>query len=124
MRYLMVGIGGMLGSMLRYGIGLWIAAAGSPPAGRFPWATFLVNVVGSLLIGMALESLIKLGHAYYLLGVVGFCGGFTTFSAFSADLVRCFRAGAWGTGLLYLSVSVLCCVLAAWAGMLLASRWE
>ena len=75
----MVGIGGFAGSALRYAISramLPLAAMS-----HFPWHSLLVNVVGSLLIG-ALVACRLTGHWYYL-AVIGFCGGFATFSMFS-----------------------------------------
>jgi fluoride exporter len=80
--FILVGIGGALGSMSRYGIG--IAFAGS----SFPYATLLVNVVGCFAIGLALPSLERvplLSPEMRLLLVAGFLGGFTTFSAFGYE---------------------------------------
>lgn len=79
---LWVGLGGFVGSVLRYGVGAGIAALTAARGGiRFPLATLAVNVAGSLLIGILLRH-VEQGSAQHLLGVVGFCGGFTTFSTF------------------------------------------
>lgn len=90
MGFLLVGIGGALGSMARYGIGLALPSVG------FPYATLLVNVAGCLAIGMALptvERAAALSPDLRLLVVVGFLGGFTTFSAFGNETIALLRAG-------------------------------
>ena len=76
---LMVGLGGFAGSVCRYLIS--VAMLPLIPQDGIPWHTLLVNVVGSLLIGFLLAAEVQ-GH-WHSLGVVGFCGGFTTFSTFS-----------------------------------------
>lgn len=76
-----VGIGGAAGSAARYAISCWMLA-GHTLLG-FPAGTFAVNAAGSLLIGILLESLSSAAAGWLL--VTGFCGGFTTFSTFSAD---------------------------------------
>jgi CrcB protein len=75
----LVGIGGMIGSVLRY-----LAAIGFRPT-QFPYATLLVNIIGSLLIGMIMGWSAKQVNADYwrLFLATGICGGFTTFSAFA-----------------------------------------
>ena len=93
----MVGIGGFAGSALRYAISramLPLAAMS-----HFPWHSLLVNVVGSLLIG-ALVACRLTGHWYYL-AVIGFCGGFATFSMFSLEMFKMIRLG-------YTSGAILC----------------
>ncbi len=84
---LWVGLGGFVGSVLRYGVGAGIAALTAARSGiRFPLATLAVNVAGSLLIGILLRH-VEQGSAQHLLGVVGFCGVFTPFSTFSFESV-------------------------------------
>lgn len=115
---LWVGLGGFAGSVLRYGVGIGIAALVSMRGGgmRFPVATLAVNVVGSLLIGMLLRY-VEQGSAQHLLGVVGFCGGFTTFSTFSLESVRLLREGHTSTALLYIGISLVLCIGATFLGM-------
>lgn len=76
---LLVGVGGMLGSMLRYSASLVIKQP------NFPYSTLLVNVLGSLFIGMIMGWSAKQDNAEFwqLLLAIGICGGFTTFSAFA-----------------------------------------
>ncbi len=82
MNFLLVGLGGAAGSMLRYGVGL--AFAGS----AFPYATLTVNIIGCFGIGLAIPSLDRvplLSPEMRLLLIAGFLGGFTTFSAFGYE---------------------------------------
>lgn len=113
---LWVGLGGFAGSILRYGVGAGIAAVTHSSSPRFPIATFAVNVLGSFLIGLLLRY-VEQGSAPHLLSVVGFCGGFTTFSTFSLESVRLLREGHTSTALLYISLSLLLCIGATFLGM-------
>jgi CrcB protein len=80
----MVGIGGMAGSILRFVIGSWFVH-NTPPT--WPWGTFLVNILGCLFIGSIMGVPLKTHESemWKLLLASGFCGGFTTFSAFSNE---------------------------------------
>lgn len=103
---LAVGIGGAAGSIARYLLcnGL---LAGHALFG-FPAGTFTVNAVGSLLIGILLATL-RSETAGWLL-IVGFCGGFTTFSTFSADAVGLLKTGEYGSAGAYIVLSVGVCI--------------
>jgi CrcB protein len=81
---LLVGLGGMVGSMLRFVTGSWFVQ-NIPPT--WPWGTFIVNMVGCLIIGLVLGAPWKAhsSEVWRLLLASGFCGGFTTFSAFSNE---------------------------------------
>lgn len=116
----MVGLGGAVGSCLRYGLGLaltrWLG-------GAWPWGTLAANVVGSLFLGLVMELAperplagAKLKH---VLGV-GVMGGFTTYSSFNLETIRLAEAGSWGRAVLYPTATVALCLLAGWAGLLLA----
>lgn len=114
---LWVGIGGFAGAVLRYGVGIGVAAlTAARGGGKFPVATLAVNVAGSFLISL-LGRWIEQESAQHLLGVVGFCGGFTTFSAFSLESVRLLREGHFSTAGLYIGLSLLLCIGAACLGM-------
>ena len=104
MNWLLVALGGALGSMVRYGVGL----AFPLEPGRWPWATFTVNLVGCLLIGglWALnERFSVLTPAMRQLLMIGFLGGFTTFSAFGLEALTMWRNGQTGMMLVYLFTS-------------------
>lgn len=115
--FLLVGLGGALGAMARYGAGL---AAVRLDAGDFPWATLFVNVAGGLAMGVLAGTLgAEDQGARQLLGV-GVLGGFTTFSAFSIETVRLIEGGQPNVALGYALASVLLAVSACWIGLLLA----
>lgn len=108
-----VGIGGAVGSMARCLLS-GILLGGVRWFG-FPAGTLVVNVAGSLLIGILLEALSSKELVW--LAVVGFCGGFTTFSTFSADALRLLRSGDFGPAAAYVLLSVGAALLATAAGM-------
>jgi CrcB protein len=114
---LWIALGGAIGSVAR------ALAAWGLPAGRLPWATIIVNVAGSLVIGwlMARPGVAgNWGSRGYSFAVVGLCGGFTTFSAFSWQTFEQMQAGRWATATVHVLLSVLLCILATWAGWRLA----
>jgi fluoride exporter len=100
MMWLLVGVGGALGSMARYGVNL-AAALWLPPA--FPFGTFLVNAIGCAIFGVLAGIGERTGvmtaplRAFCFVGVLG---GFTTFSSYSYDSFALAREGAWGLTLL------------------------
>ena len=100
----MVALGGMAGSVLRYGAYLLFRGP------QFPYATLLVNTVGSLLIGLILGYYNKAGEAdqsMHLLLATGLCGGFTTFSAFSNENYQLLNNGHYTTALLYIAATLV-----------------
>ena len=109
--FLLVGLGGAAGSMLRYGAGLLVKYCGW--GGE--WATWAVNFLGSLLIGI-LWAWCPSGSRN-LLWVVGLCGGFTTFSTFSLQSVSLLADGKTFWAILYLLGHVLLCLAATWIGL-------
>ncbi len=116
--FLLVGCGGALGAMLRYGIGL------IPVRGSFPLLTLLINFLGAVAIGYIAEmvSASQLSPKWTLFCKTGICGGFTTFSTFSLEAVTLFREKAWLLGSAYVILSVVGCL----CGVLLGSglrRW-
>ena len=115
---LAVGLGGAAGSVVRYILSAWLLA-GHTMLG-FPTGTFAVNTAGSLLIGMLLETTSSAAAGWLL--IVGFCGGFTTFSTFSADAVRLLRAGDYGPAAAYITLSVATCIVFAALGMWIGAQ--
>jgi CrcB protein len=110
---LWIALGGAAGSVIRALVGLALPA-------RFPWATLVVNTAGSLLIGWLMTRLGGLEPEAYTrwhaLLVVGFCGGFTTFSTFSWQTLEQMQRGEWLTALANVLLSVTLCLLAVWLG--------
>lgn len=115
-----VSLGGGLGALARYGIGLLCPAV----PGRFPWGTFGVNVVGCLLIGILMTVLTEVLRAHRLvrplLGV-GVLGGFTTFSTYAVE-ARELLTDAPVTAIVYLVTTLIVAVLAVTAGVWLVRR--
>ena len=115
--FIYVAIGGAAGATLRYGIGQAAAHAAMLPS----WVvTLVVNVVGSFLIAfLSIWGQRQYPDAIFFrpLLITGFCGGFTTFSTFTAESYVMFREGAYGLALLYIAGSVLIGLLALWVGL-------
>ena len=124
MRFLLVGLGGAIGAMARYGVGL--AAMRLAPGATWPWATLTVNVVGGLLMGLLVGWMAERAGAgqenIRLLGAVGVLGGFTTFSAFSLETVLMIERREYGLAGAYVLLSVVLAVAALMAGLMLARR--
>jgi CrcB protein len=120
---LYVGLGGALGAMARYLVG---AQAGRAFGAGWPYGTFVVNVLGGLLMGLLAGVLAQRGGAdqerWRLLLGVGVLGGFTTFSAFSMDLALMLEKRAIGAAALYATASVALSTLALFAGLFAARR--
>ncbi len=121
--YLWIAVGSALGGMARYGLnGVVTARLGE----AFPWGTLLINVIGSFAIGCFYTltgsggrwAVGEEGRIFFMVGV---CGGFTTFSAFSIQTLNLFRAGDWMRAAGYAAASVALCLLAVWIGHVAAS---
>ncbi len=113
---LLIAIGGAAGSVLRYLVGG--RAQHFAPHG-FPLGTLVVNVAGCFLIGIFIRQFMNVQTHNYLraLLVVGFCGGFTTFSAFSMETVGLVEGGEYARAVTYVGLSILLCLTATLAGM-------
>ena len=123
-RLLLVAIGGALGSMARYGVGL--GAARLFPASSWPWGTLTVNVVGGLAMGLLVGWMgLRAGSGQETVRVfaaVGVLGGFTTFSAFSLETALMIERREYGLAGAYVLLSVVLAVAALMAGLMLARR--
>jgi CrcB protein len=117
--FLLVGIGGALGAMARYGAGVVV---GQLWRTSFPLATLLINVVGSLAMGLLVGWLARTlppgQDEIRLFVAVGILGGFTTFSAFSLDVITLFERGELWPAALYVLGSVVLSVVALFLGLL------
>lgn len=121
-RYLVVLAGAGLGGVARYALGTWIMARTGV---RFPLGTFLINISGSFMIGLAMALLTERAqpHPYWrLFLVVGVLGGYTTFSSFEYETLQAVRDGERWMGMLYMMGSVAFGYLAVWLGAALISR--
>lgn len=115
---LLVGLGGGLGAMARFALGLWVSQL--TPGWRFPLATFLVNVVGCFVAGLLAgwaEGRGAFTEAMRLFLFVGILGGFTTFSAFGLETVTLLRRGETGIAGWYVGLSVAGGLAALWVGI-------
>ena len=114
-----VGIGGGIGSILRY---LTIVFVNKYFQTSFPWGTFAVNILGCLVVGLLLgcfERYQLTNPDLKYLFVTGFCGGYTTFSAFAAENVNLFQSDNSLTAFAYIAASVLLGLFAVWIGLML-----
>jgi len=110
---LLVGLGGGLGSMLRYGSNLLINTK------LFPYTTLTVNILGSFIIGIVFGMSIKeegLSNNWKLFLATGICGGFTTFSAFSLENMGLMQSGKLGIALTYIGLSIVLGITATFLG--------
>ncbi len=121
--FLVVMVGGALGSLARYVIALWAA----PVSQSLPLGTMGINILGSFIIGFF--GTLTLAHGRFpvaenirIFVMVGFCGGFTTFSSFSLQTLDLMRKGAMVNALVNVVASVALCIAAVAAGHLLASQ--
>lgn len=113
-RYFLVALGGALGAALRYGLGAWLQGFSA----AFPYSTLFINVSGSLFVGLVLRLSLEgaLSGEARLFLAVGVCGGYTTFSTFSYELLALVQGGEWGKAFLYASLSLVLGFLAVWLG--------
>ena len=118
---ILITIGGGLGSALRYLTSLGMTKYF--PYIVFPLGTFVVNIIGcfimGLLVGLSTRFAILDNELRFLL-IIGFCGGYTTFSTFSLENLKLFEAGNYWTLAFYIAASVVIGFIALWGGNLLS----
>lgn len=125
MQYLVIGLGGALGSMLRFGLGSWIDAGVTKGGQIFPWGTIVVNITGCFVIGFiatisaAGEGRIFLSPLTRQFITIGILGGYTTFSSFSLQTLSLAQAGQWGGAAANVLLSVVLCLVGVWLGAVL-----
>lgn len=121
-QYLLVMIGGGIGSLIRYVTGSAIMAKFG---GRFPLGTLVINVSGSFLIGVLMTILterLKVDPRWRLFLVVGLVGGYTTFSTFEWETYTAVRGGGSWTGMLNVISSIVLGYAAVWLGAVTVRR--
>ncbi len=113
-----IAAGGAMGAVLRF----WLSTGIYSWLGRgFPYGTLVVNVFGSLLMGLFTVLLIErlsLGPEWRAAILIGLLGGFTTFSTFSIETLNLIEAGAHAKAMANMALSLLLCVAAAWVGVI------
>ena len=120
-RAIAIASGGALGTLARYGVDRGV----SGPALGFPWATFAVNIAGSLILGYLVIAVVeRWPPTRYVrpFAAIGFCGGFTTFSTLVVEVDQLGQHGRLLLAATYLSVSVIAGLAAAALGIALARR--
>lgn len=119
MQYIWIALGGALGAVCRFGIQQWI------PTKNYPWSTFLINILGSFIIGClaakGLESNFWNKEGKWL-GMIGFCGGFTTFSSFALENLQLLKQGNTSLALIYILTSCVLCIIFAFFGYTLVQK--
>jgi fluoride exporter len=111
--FLLVGLGGGIGAMLRYSSSFIFKQ------NNFPYHTLCINVIGSLLIGIVFglsQKVDVISDDLKLFLATGICGGFTTFSAFSVENMQMLKEGNYTTAFLYIFISVSFGIIAVFAG--------
>jgi CrcB protein len=122
--YLWIALGGALGTIGRY----WCSGFVARVIGEtFPWGTIAVNVVGSFIIGFAAtimgpDGRMFVGTTSRQFVMVGFCGGYTTFSSFSLQTLNLMNDGEWLRAASNVGLSVALCFIAVWVGHILAGN--
>ena len=119
MGYLVVFVGAGIGGAARHGMNIWVAKLMGT---GFPWHTLVINILGSLAMGLVAGFFAFRGHLPQearLFLTTGILGGFTTFSAFSLDAALLWERGEAGLAALYVGASVILSLLAVAAGLVL-----
>jgi fluoride exporter len=119
-RYLLLALGGALGTMARYWVG---SAVANRLGARFPAGTFVINMTACVLIGFSLTYLGKrsdLSVAWRFLIPTGFVGAYSTFSTYEGETLSTLRAGAVSLAAFYSIGSLILGLVAAWGGAILA----
>ena len=114
-----IALGGGLGSVLRY---LTTVVMGKYVQATFPYATFVTNIVGCLLIGLFfgyLEKQNAVSQDLKFFLITGLCGGFTTFSTFSYENIQLLQNNQIFIAFLYISLSIFLGLMATWAGLMI-----
>ncbi len=124
-QYLVIGLGGAIGSMLRFGVGSLIDSTVQKSGQIFPWGTIIVNITGCFVIGFVFT--ISTGEGRLLLSpltrnfiTIGILGGYTTFSSFSWQTLALAQDGQWWGAAANVLLSVVLCLVGVWLGAMLA----
>ncbi len=119
-KYLLIAVGGALGSIARYWVGSTVA---NRMGTRFPYGTFVINITACVIIGFSLTFLarrVDLSPAWRFLVPVGFIGAYSTFSTYEWETLSTLRTGAFFLAALYAVSSLILGLAAVWGGSALA----
>jgi fluoride exporter len=119
-KYLLIALGGALGSIARYWVG---STVGGRMGMRFPYGTFVINLTACIIIGFSLTYLgkrIELSPAWRYFIPVGFIGAYSTFSTYEWETLATLRSGAFALATIYAFGSVFVGLAATWLGVVLA----
>jgi CrcB protein len=119
-RFLLICLGGAIGTGARYGIALWTAHR---YGASFPYGTLLVNIVGSLLLGIIIQLSLAttlVGPDLRLILTTGVLGGFTTYSTFNYETLALLRDGAWTMAVTNIAITLFGCLVAGVLGIAIA----
>jgi len=119
-KYLLIAVGGALGSIARYWVG---STVGGRMGTRFPYGTFVINLTACVLIGFTLTFLARrtaLNPAWRFLVPIGFVGAYSTFSTYEWETLSILRGGAFLEAALYALGSLVLGLVATWAGVAIA----
>lgn len=113
--FLFVFLGGGVGSVCRFTLGNWL----NQEKYALPYGTLTANILGSFIIGFLLAYAIQSGNEQPLrnMAITGFCGGFTTMAAFSAESIALIQSGRLGHFFVYVALTIMVCMLATAVGL-------
>ena len=120
MNFILVSLGAIVGANLRYILSRYAAKVLGPV---FPYGTLMINILGSFIVGWFMiwtTERVLVDPRWRLLIVVGFCGGFTTFSSYAFESIAYFEQGQWALMTTNIVANNVLCLVAAVAGMALA----
>lgn len=120
LNYILVSAGAAVGGAFRYGISNYIQRHISV---IFPYGTLVINVIGSFILGITMFYLNEkelIGSEFRLFLAVGFCGGFTTFSAFSYETINLFRDAEFGLAIFNVFLNVILCLIGIYLAYLIS----
>jgi CrcB protein len=125
MNYLVIGLGGALGSMLRFGLGSLIDTNVQKTGQIFPWGTIIVNITGCFVIGFIFTISTSEGRLFLSplnrnFITIGILGGYTTFSSFSWQTLTLAQSGQMWGAVANVLLSVVLCLVGVWLGAMLA----
>jgi CrcB protein len=126
-QYLVIGLGGALGSMLRFGLGSFIDSNMQKTGQIFPWGTIIVNIMGCFIIGFIFTISVGTGARLQLpplltrnFIMIGLLGGYTTFSSFSLQTLTLAQDRQWWGAAANVLLTVVLCLVGVWLGSALA----